>query len=152
MKVCDPACGSGHFLIAAAHRLAKRLAGVRTGDEEPGPDAIRKALRDVIGRCIYGVDINPMRDQKCIQDNFWDWRTPDSESGSPQHRSRKKESEHLVRAVLGLLAREENKLRESLSELQGSLKRAEATASEAAILPELHKAMTSPLVLSISQR
>jgi len=82
-----------------------------------------------------------MRDQKCIQDNFWDWRTPDSESGSPQHRSRKKESEHLVRAVLGLLAREGNKLRESLSELQGSLKRAEATASEAAILPELHKAM-----------
>jgi len=65
LKVCDPACGSGHFLIAAAHRLAKRLAGVRTGDEEPGPDAIRKALRDVIGRCIYGVDINPMAVELC---------------------------------------------------------------------------------------
>ena len=26
LKVCDPACGSGHFLIAAAHRIAKRLA------------------------------------------------------------------------------------------------------------------------------
>src|SRR5205823_437427 len=24
LKVCDPACGSGHFLIAAAHRIAKR--------------------------------------------------------------------------------------------------------------------------------
>lgn len=65
LKVCDPACGSGHFLIATAHRLAKRLAGVRTGDEEPGPDAIRKALRDVIGRCIYGVDINPMAVELC---------------------------------------------------------------------------------------
>ncbi len=82
-----------------------------------------------------------MRDQKCIQDNFWDWRTPESESGSPQHRSRKKESEHLVRSVLGLLAGEENKLREELAELQGSLKRAEEAASEATILPELHKNM-----------
>lgn len=63
--ICDPACGSGHFLIAAAYRLAKRLAGVRTGDDEPGPDALRKALRDVISHCIYGVDINPMAVELC---------------------------------------------------------------------------------------
>lgn len=65
LKICDPACGSGHFLIAGSHRLAKRLAAVRTGDEEPGPDAVRKALRDVIGRCIYGVDVNPMAVELC---------------------------------------------------------------------------------------
>lgn len=65
LKICDPACGSGHFLIAAAHRLAKRLAALRTGDEEPGPDAVRHALRDVIGRCLYGVDINPMSVELC---------------------------------------------------------------------------------------
>ncbi len=65
LKICDPSCGSGHFLIAAAHRLAKRWAGVRTGDEEPGPDAVRKALRDVIGHCIYGVDVNPMAVELC---------------------------------------------------------------------------------------
>jgi hypothetical protein len=65
LKVCDPACGSGHFLIAAAHRLAKRLASVRTGDEEPSPEATRTALRDVIGHCIYGVDINPMAVELC---------------------------------------------------------------------------------------
>ena len=53
LKVCDPACGSGHFLIAAAHRIAKRLAAVRTGEEEPAPEARRKALRD-FGHCIYG--------------------------------------------------------------------------------------------------
>ena len=63
--VCDPACGSGHFLIAAAHRIAKRLAAVRTGDEEPAPAAYRTALRDVIGRCIYGVDVNPMAVELC---------------------------------------------------------------------------------------
>jgi hypothetical protein len=70
LKVCDPACGSGHFLIAAAHRIARRLAAVRTGEEEPPPEARRKALRDVIGRCIYGVDINPMSVELC-KVNLW---------------------------------------------------------------------------------
>ncbi|WP_051273673.1 Eco57I restriction-modification methylase domain-containing protein [Desulfotruncus alcoholivorax] len=65
LKICDPACGSGHFLIAAAHRVAKRLAAVRTGDDEPAPEARRTALRDVIGRCIYGVDVNEMAVELC---------------------------------------------------------------------------------------
>ncbi|MCK4794576.1 MAG: N-6 DNA methylase [Desulfobacteraceae bacterium] len=65
LKICDPACGSGHFLIAAAHRLAKRLASVRAGEEEPAPESINHALRDVIGRCIYGVDINPLAVELC---------------------------------------------------------------------------------------
>ncbi|MCL4821588.1 MAG: N-6 DNA methylase [Vicinamibacteria bacterium] len=70
LKVCDPACGSGHFLIAAAHRIANRLAAVRTGDEEPSPEAVRRALRDVVGRCLYGVDINPMAVELC-KVNLW---------------------------------------------------------------------------------
>lgn len=65
LKVCDPACGSGHFLVAAAHRMAKRLASIRTSDMEPAPSEIQKALRDVIGRCIYGVDINEMAVELC---------------------------------------------------------------------------------------
>jgi hypothetical protein len=65
LKVCDPACGSGHFLVAAAHRIAKRLASARTGDEEPSPEATRHALRDVVSRCIYGVDVNPMAVELC---------------------------------------------------------------------------------------
>lgn len=65
LKVCDPACGSGHFLIAAAHRLAKHLASIRTGETEPPPQATRHALRDIVGHCIYGVDINPMAVELC---------------------------------------------------------------------------------------
>jgi hypothetical protein len=65
IKVCDPACGSGHFLIAAAHRLARHLARIRTGESEPSPDDHQMALRDVVGRCIYGVDINPMAVELC---------------------------------------------------------------------------------------
>jgi hypothetical protein len=70
LKVVDPACGSGHFLIAAAHRIAKRLAIVRTGDDEPSPEATRTALRDVIGHCIYGLDVNPMAVELC-KVNLW---------------------------------------------------------------------------------
>ncbi len=65
LRVCDPACGSGHFLIAAAHRLARRLAALRSGDAEPPPSTYRAALRDVIGRCLYGVDLNPMAVELC---------------------------------------------------------------------------------------
>ena len=65
LRVIDPACGSGHFLIAAAHRIAKRLAAVRTGDDEPAPEATRTALRDVIARCIHGIDLNPMAVELC---------------------------------------------------------------------------------------
>jgi hypothetical protein len=57
--------GSGHFLIGAAHRLAKRLAAVRTGDAEPSPEAYRTALRDCIRNCLYGVDLNPMAAELC---------------------------------------------------------------------------------------
>jgi hypothetical protein len=60
LTVCDPACGSGHFLIAAARRIAKRIAAEETGDPEPPEPVVRAALRRVTGRCIYGVDINPM--------------------------------------------------------------------------------------------
>jgi len=65
LKVCDPACGSGHFLIAAAHRIANSLAGIRTGEEAPSPESIRTAVRDVIGHCLFGIDLNPMAVELC---------------------------------------------------------------------------------------
>ena len=65
LKICDPACGSGHFLIVAAERMAKHLARLRTGDDEPSLSAIQHAKRDIIGRCIYGVDLNPMAAELC---------------------------------------------------------------------------------------
>ena len=65
LKVLDPACGSGHFLVAAAERIAHRLAALRTGETDPAPDAFRHALREVIALCVYGVDINPMAVELC---------------------------------------------------------------------------------------
>ncbi|MFE1842087.1 Eco57I restriction-modification methylase domain-containing protein [Streptomyces sp. NPDC059515] len=60
LTVCDPACGSGHFLVASARRIAKRVASVRERNPEPTVDAVRHALHEVVARCIYGVDLNPM--------------------------------------------------------------------------------------------
>ena len=65
IRVLDYASGSGHILIGAARRLARRLAQIRTGDEEPSPADLRSALRDVIRHCIYGVDINAMAVELC---------------------------------------------------------------------------------------
>ncbi|WP_251969029.1 Eco57I restriction-modification methylase domain-containing protein [Sphaerotilus microaerophilus] len=60
MKVVDPACGSGHFLLAAARRMAERVAALRSADGAVTPQAYRHAMREVVARCIFGVDRNPM--------------------------------------------------------------------------------------------
>ncbi|MBE9088002.1 N-6 DNA methylase, partial [Tolypothrix sp. LEGE 11397] len=65
LKVCDPACGSGHFLLAAARCIGKELAKVRTGEVEPGSEPLKLAIRDVIQNCIYGVDLNPLAVDLC---------------------------------------------------------------------------------------
>lgn len=59
VSIIDPACGSGHFLLAAARRIATRLARIRT-EGTPSLADFRHALRDVARCCIYGVDRNPM--------------------------------------------------------------------------------------------
>ena len=60
IRVIDPACGSGHFLLAAARRLAEKLAQLRATDGEQTEQDFRHALREVVSRCIFGVDRNPM--------------------------------------------------------------------------------------------
>ncbi|AJD49058.1 hypothetical protein S7S_13230 [Isoalcanivorax pacificus W11-5] len=64
IRVIDPACGSGHFLLAAARRLAEKLAQLRSleGGQEGAiqPQDYRHALREVVAHCIFGVDRNPM--------------------------------------------------------------------------------------------
>lgn len=64
LAVVDPACGSGHFLLAAARRLAAHVARLEAHGT-PSVGDYRRALRRVVGRCIYGVDLNPMAVELC---------------------------------------------------------------------------------------
>ncbi len=59
LTVIDPACGSGHFLLAAARRIATRVARIRA-EGTPSLADFRHALRDVARNCLHGVDRNPM--------------------------------------------------------------------------------------------
>ena len=88
IKICDPAMGSGHFLVEAVDYLTDELIGILTQYPEHNPvlemlDKTRESIlenlqqqgiringdkleptqllqRVVMKRCIYGVDLNPM--------------------------------------------------------------------------------------------
>jgi hypothetical protein len=66
LKVCDPAMGSGAFLVAACRFLADRLVAAWHAhdavpkDIPPDEDETLHARRLVAQRCLYGVDKNPM--------------------------------------------------------------------------------------------
>jgi hypothetical protein len=64
LKVCDPAMGSGAFLVEACRYLGERLekAWIAHSQMPPIPadqDPLLHARRIVAQRCLYGVDKNP---------------------------------------------------------------------------------------------
>ncbi len=84
ITVCDPACGSGHFLLGAARRLATHLARLRAQGTPSGED-YRHALRDVITHCIFGVDLNPMARELARMSLWLEAMTPDRPLGFLDH-------------------------------------------------------------------
>lgn len=73
LKVVDVACGSGHILLSAARRITHELASImETRDsgskekiEQPSPAYVRRAMKEVVRNCIYGVDKNPLAVELC---------------------------------------------------------------------------------------
>lgn len=65
LKICDPAMGSGAFLVAVVRALADQVvaAWTREGDlariADAHEDVVMHARRLVAQRCVYGVDKNP---------------------------------------------------------------------------------------------
>jgi len=65
LKVCDPAMGSGAFLVAVCRFLAELLVKAWHAHKcvpaiPPDEDEVLHARRIVAQRCLYGVDKNPM--------------------------------------------------------------------------------------------
>ena len=65
LKIVDPACGSGHFLLAGARRLAAEIARIEAAPDAPTEAQRQHALREVVQHCIYGVDKNPLAVELC---------------------------------------------------------------------------------------
>lgn len=57
IRVCDPAMGSGHFIVAAAAWIAQSVV---TDPSYDGDLSLVDVQRLVAERCVYGVDLNPM--------------------------------------------------------------------------------------------
>ncbi len=66
LKICDPAMGSGAFLVEACRQLADELVKawyahkLVPSDIPPDEDEVLYARRQVAQRCLYGVDKNEM--------------------------------------------------------------------------------------------
>jgi len=65
LKVCDPAMGSGAFLVEACRQLGDALVEAwHTHGEVPAipldEDEVIFARRLIAQRCLYGVDRNPV--------------------------------------------------------------------------------------------
>ena len=59
LNVLDPAMGSGHFLIGVTNYIARRICEIEYKDDIT-EQAFVERKRDVVRRCIYGVDLNPL--------------------------------------------------------------------------------------------
>ena len=64
LKVCDPAMGSGAFLVECCRQLAERVVAAwevhgTMPEMPPDEEPLLHARRLVAQRCLYGVDRNP---------------------------------------------------------------------------------------------
>lgn len=55
MTVCDPACGSGGFLIASMRHVWETMRQHRQW-KNLKPDRLREAERNMAGKCFFGID------------------------------------------------------------------------------------------------
>lgn len=107
IKVCDVACGSGHILLSAARKIATELACIRESldskadVQQPSPKYFRKAIRDVIKHCIYGVDKNPLAVELCKVALWLEAHNPGEPLGFLDHHIKCGD------AIVGLAQREE---------------------------------------------
>ncbi len=63
LNVLDPAMGSGHFLVRATEFLAEAIAThpeVKTQEGMDDENELNFWKRQIVERCIYGVDLNPL--------------------------------------------------------------------------------------------
>lgn len=65
VRLCDPACGCGNFLVPAMHRLADAVLPTLI-EEGIHPRVAAARARSLVARaCLFGVDIDPLAVELC---------------------------------------------------------------------------------------
>ena len=64
IRVCDPSCGSGLFLLETANRIASTYPKGLLQEKQ-------QVICEIMSSCIYGVDINPISVDVCILSLWW---------------------------------------------------------------------------------
>ncbi len=59
IKICDPACGSGAFLVGMLNEIVRLRLLLRALSDELPRKSEYKLKKETIQNCIYGVDIDP---------------------------------------------------------------------------------------------
>jgi type I restriction-modification system DNA methylase subunit len=61
LRVCDPAMGSGHFLLGAVKYLERRVLEKLYETDEKAADIDAAEIRwRILHNCVFGIDINPI--------------------------------------------------------------------------------------------
>ena len=128
-----------HFAIRDAAVDAVNMNAVPTG-VDPLLEAIATSvLSDDVAALIPGGDRLTAwlvalswlaRDQECRFDKTLDWRSPDSDSGSPARKLSTQQHLDAVRALVGALNPEETKLRAEIGQIQTQRDQAEREAAQ----------------------
>jgi N-6 DNA Methylase len=64
VRVCDPACGSGRFLGAAAAEIAGRILRLRP-ESQMTRENFERVRGEVAARCVFGMDADPLAVELC---------------------------------------------------------------------------------------
>jgi len=97
LRLLDPACGSGAFLVHSMERVADLLA--RCGDARP----VAERRRDVLARSVFGVDVNPTAVWLC-ELRLWLSVVVESDEADPMRVAPLPNLDHHVRAGDALAA------------------------------------------------
>lgn len=105
LRVCDPAMGSGAFLLAGCRVLAKRLVEAWQKHGAPAEISADRSLRAhakrrVVERCLYGVDKDPIAVELAKLSLWLVSRTEDTPFDFIDHALRHGDS--LVEAPIGI--------------------------------------------------
>lgn len=71
LKICDPAMGSGHFLVSTLNYILKAYLNALVSEgHESREIPLAEVKREILKKCIYGIDLNP-RAVKLAKMSLW---------------------------------------------------------------------------------